>query len=53
MNVVAVGAANVSSTVAPPDDAGGDSFLTVVQMDKPKHFASIVHFLAHLFKRAP
>jgi hypothetical protein len=32
------------------DESGGNSFLPVVEMDKTKHLAAVVHLRAHVLK---
>src|SRR6476469_3329096 len=55
VNVIAVGAADVIGVISAhrSNHASRDSFLTVVQVDKTKHFAPVVHLSKLILKVAP
>ncbi|KAL0921236.1 hypothetical protein M5K25_008292 [Dendrobium thyrsiflorum] len=53
VDVVAVGTDNGVACGEEPNEARGDRFLAIVEVDKAKHLAAVVHLGAHVLERAP
>lgn len=52
VHVVAVRADNAVGAGEKLDEAGGDSFLAVVEVDEAEHLATVVHLRTHILESA-
>lgn len=53
VDVIPVGADDCVASREEPNEASGDRFLAVVEVDKAKHLAAVVHLGTHVLESAP
>lgn len=53
VNMVSVGADDGVTGGEKADEAGGDGFLAIVEVDEAKHLAAVVHLSTHVLESAP